>query len=249
VLLGTLYRVTKPLREIALWQKWRVYRFVLRLTQTTAGDVRRFDRDLHMQPDFLAHVSAALDKYQQLEFGAGAMCEAELLYILVRALRPEVVVETGVASGRSTAFILQALEDNGVGHLHSIDLPRHYGDEVPYEAFDAYLPPGKESGWIVPQQLRHRWTLHLGTSRRILPSLLAGLPRLGMFLHDSEHTYDNMMWEYETAWPHMASGGVLLSHDVVWNSAFEDFCRARGVQPVVMDNVGGVVSDRGKMMR
>jgi len=48
------------------------------------------------------------------------------LYNLIRDTRPSIVVETGVASGVSTAYILQALEDNRKGKLYSIDLPNQF---------------------------------------------------------------------------------------------------------------------------
>ena len=248
MLVTTVYRVTRPLRETTRWRRWRARRFVTRLVPVAISDIRRFGRDLQVQRDFLTHVSAALDEYQRLGSRAGAMPEAELLYLVVRALRPRVVVETGVASGRSSAFILRALEDNAMGQLHSIDIPRYLGDEIPYKEFDAYLPPGKESGWVIPKVLRHRWTLHLGRSRQILPGLLATLPPLDLFLHDSEHTYDNMLWEYETAWPHLTSGDVLLSHDVLWNPAFADFCRAVDAQPEFVGNTGGVMKKHGSTL-
>ena len=44
-------------------------------------------------------------------------------YLVCRLLEPAVVVETGVAYGVSSAFILRALEKNGRGVLHSVDLP------------------------------------------------------------------------------------------------------------------------------
>ena len=74
------------------------------------------------------------------------------------------MVETGVGSGVTTSFILQALAANGEGHLWSIDLP----------------PIGAEqfAGSFVPQALRSRWTLLRGRSRDLLPQLLATCPRL-----------------------------------------------------------------------
>ena len=39
----------------------------------------------------------------------------QILYFLVSKLKPKVVVETGVAAGESTGYILQALKDNGFG--------------------------------------------------------------------------------------------------------------------------------------
>ena len=48
---------------------------------------------------------------------------ARVAYLLIRVTHPEVVIETGVAFGISTAFVLQALRENGSGGLHSVDLP------------------------------------------------------------------------------------------------------------------------------
>jgi len=45
------------------------------------------------------------------------------LYVFCRHFQPEIVIETGVYYGASSAFILKALEANGKGHLYSIDLP------------------------------------------------------------------------------------------------------------------------------
>ena len=42
---------------------------------------------------------------------------------LTRHLRPIKAVETGVAPGVSSRFILEGLERNGTGHLWSIDQP------------------------------------------------------------------------------------------------------------------------------
>jgi predicted O-methyltransferase YrrM len=49
--------------------------------------------------------------------------EGLYLYALLRELRPDVAVETGVCNGVSTAFLLLALDRNAHGALHSIDLP------------------------------------------------------------------------------------------------------------------------------
>src|SRR5436190_17043076 len=48
--------------------------------------------------------------------------EAELTYLFVRSLRPDVVLEIAPYYGWSTTWLLQALRDNGAGRLHSYDL-------------------------------------------------------------------------------------------------------------------------------
>jgi predicted O-methyltransferase YrrM len=45
------------------------------------------------------------------------------LYVLCRASKPGVFVETGVAGGMSSSYILRALDKNAYGKLFSIDVP------------------------------------------------------------------------------------------------------------------------------
>lgn len=166
------------------------------------------------------------------------------LYPICRWLRPDVVVETGVAEGVSTAFCLQALHDNDKGHLYSIDLPnarysaRRLGDEL---RVDNTLPTGETTGHFVPNDLQNRWTLILGDATTELPALLKKLGTIDLFHHDSAHTYEQMTFEFETAWRNLRSGGVLASDDVDWNSAFGDFGSKMGVQPHVIFSVGFAV--------
>jgi predicted O-methyltransferase YrrM len=171
----------------------------------------------------------------------------ELLYVIVRLTHPTKIVETGVGPGVSTAYLLKALEENKRGHLYSIDMPGREQElhETSLE-YDAGLNlsvmgrPGDEnasrtlrpSGWLVPDELRQRWTLQVGLSSNLLPTLLAEVGEIDLFLHDSEHTYHNMMFEFRCAWPHLKSGGILLSDDINWNNAFKDFvkeCRGRRI--------------------
>ncbi|MCL0060402.1 class I SAM-dependent methyltransferase [Dehalococcoidia bacterium] len=126
-----------------------------------------------------------------------------LLYLLVRMLQPKTVVETGVAAGRSSTSILLALEENGRGHLYSIDLPT----TERLEDGSIYPLEGKPVGYNVPRNLRHRWELILGDSRRELHPLLTRLGEIDLFIHDSLHTERHMMWEFETAWPFLRAGG------------------------------------------
>jgi hypothetical protein len=139
---------------------------------------------------------------------------ARALYLVCRLLRPATVVETGVAYGLSSAYILTALDVNQQGHLHSVDLPPLGGDAT------------RLQGALIPKRLRTRWTLHSGTSRRILPGLLAG-KRVDVFVHDSLHTYRTMRWEFQTTWPQIPPGGALIADDIEGNRAFDEVL-ARG---------------------
>ena len=132
---------------------------------------------------------------------------ARCLYVLCRASRPNVVVETGVAYGMTTAFILEALERNGQGTLLSIDLPPLGGREA------------KLVGALVPDEARGRWVLTRGTSRRELERLVQDRT-VDLFVHDSLHTYRNMRQEFAVAWTHLKTGGWIVSDDIEGNAAF-----------------------------
>jgi hypothetical protein len=131
-----------------------------------------------------------------------------LCYFVPRMLKPEVVVETGVALGVGTAFALAALERNGTGRLVSIDLPP-LGCE------------GDTVGAIVPPELRHRWTLHRGTSTRVLPEILRGLPPVGLFTHDSLFTNRNCRQEFSEVLPHLErSRSAIIANRIEVTNAF-----------------------------
>ena len=158
------------------------------------------------------------------------------LYRLLRDVRPQVAVETGVCNGVSTAFLLLALEDNGAGELHSIDLPEVAGAEYEEGTFwdgkgGAVIPPGKEPGWMVPPELRERWHLVLGRSQDELSPLLDRVGQIDFFMHDSEHSYACMSFEFRTAWPALREDGLLVADDVNVNSAWAEFTREVGREP------------------
>ena len=138
---------------------------------------------------------------------------ARCCYLSCRLLEPSIVVETGVAYGVSSAFILRALAENDHGVLHSVDLPPLRRE---YERF---------WGIAVPGALRGRWNLHRGSSGRVLPELLGQTGAVDLFVHDSLHTYRNMRREFEAVWPRLRTGGMILADDVERNRAFGELRR------------------------
>jgi predicted O-methyltransferase YrrM len=133
-------------------------------------------------------------------------------YCLARHLRPRHVVETGVAHGVTTRFVLDALHLNGAGELWSVDLP-------PLVATDLH----DELAIAVPRDKRERWTLCIGSSRRCLPGLLERLGSIELFVHDSLHTERNLRFELEHAWSALAPGGAMLVDDVDFSPGLRRF--------------------------
>jgi predicted O-methyltransferase YrrM len=140
------------------------------------------------------------------DFKLGRLC-----YALTRIRRPTAIVETGVCYGVTSSFMLKALEVNGKGRLHSIDLP----------------PLGANAddfvGQLVPESLRGNWRLHRGSSRRLMPQILRSEGQIDFFLHDSLHTHRNMRYELELVRSHLSTDAVVVADDVEGNSAFQDW--------------------------
>lgn len=127
---------------------------------------------------------------------------AQLCYSIIRLTKPSIIIETGVARGVTTSYILKALDMNRTGHLFSIELPIL----MPYA--------WKEIGRMVPESLRQKWTLILGPGTQKMKKLRENVASIDLFIHDSEHTYSNQLAEYKIAMSWLRRGGILISDDV-----------------------------------
>lgn len=131
-----------------------------------------------------------------------------LLYAVVKAKNPKVVVETGVANGITTNAIMKALELNGYkGELHSFD--------VLQETSKAYIGKGK-------------WNFHLlspkNTYKQIVTEI-SELPKVDIWVHDSNHGYRWQKFEYLLALEKLNTGGILISDDVDASSAWGELSK------------------------
>lgn len=148
------------------------------------------------------------------------------LYQLVRATKPKICIETGTGLGGSATSILWALEMNQVGHLHSIEL----------------IAEG--AGRLIPHNLRHRFTQHIGDSKRVLPNLLRSLGRVDFFLHDGNHRAANMKFEFESVWDFLGEGSILASDDVTSNDTFGTFATSKKCSQKMVKSFGYIIKPR-----
>ncbi len=137
---------------------------------------------------------------------------ALFLYNYVRVNKPEVIVETGVANGFSSRFILAAMRQNGVGKLYSVDIK----DNV---------------GVLVLDEYKSRWELVIGPPKTALIDLLSKLPAIDVFVHDSDHSEENMLFEMSLAYPKVSK--AIISDDVQCNEAFVSFAKKQGIEPII----------------
>ncbi len=137
------------------------------------------------------------------------------IWCLTRHLRPSNVVETGVAHGVSSRFILEALERNGGGgHLWSVDHPplEHVWHE--------------QIGTAVGGRYSARWSYIRGSSKRRLPGIFSQLGQIDLFVHDSLHSEHNVRFEVDRAWAALRPGGAIVVDDIDVNWGFKSFVQA-----------------------
>ena len=208
----------------------RAWAPVLDEAMAEARSVPGFDEVMERKA-FVETYLAELERRYQSHFVAGwvNLVDAQFLYWLVRRIKPNTVVQTGVSNGLSSAFIMLALAKNGPeGRLHVIDLPYIFDPADPHWTQQGYLhgvviPQGKSSGWMVPDIYRDRFEVGVGDAKALLPPLIDRLDAIDMFFHDSDHTYNHMMFEFNQAMRKLKAHGVIVADDISWNTSLWDF--------------------------
>ena len=135
-----------------------------------------------------------------------------LWYALVRAVKPRLTVETGIYQGLGSLMLLRALarnaEEGADGRLISID-------------FD----PG--SGWLVPEELRDRWTPLFGDIEADLDGALAD-QEVDLFIHESDHNEPLQRFEFGTAIAHAASALHVVDSSGLDLPVLRELCELHG---------------------
>jgi hypothetical protein len=135
------------------------------------------------------------------------------LHALVRLGRPRHVVEVGVSSGVSSAYLLNALDLNRRGVLHSADLPSRPPKNRPARGRvlgSWSLPIGRHPGWAVPLRLKARWDLRIGDKSVVLPLLAEELPSVGLFVYDVPHDCSRARLDFRSLDPRLRKGSAVI---------------------------------------
>jgi predicted O-methyltransferase YrrM len=157
--------------------------FIVELYRKYASDLAKVrDQQRTFHQDNADHMTPQLDDH-----------EAEITYLLLREYRPEHVVEIGTFHGWSTTWILSALRDNEMGHLHSYDIVDNVVKNVPAELSEG------------------RWTFEKGDVKANLDKL----PEKTDYLFiDAAHGAAFGKWYVENLFPLMPGGIPVSVHDV-----------------------------------
>jgi len=158
----------------------------------------------------------ARTKLSKLQHNLGGGAATPVLYFLTRLLRPQIVVETGVAAGYSSQAILSAIDRNQYGTLYSSDFP-YFRLENP----EQYI------GYVVDDHLKHNWKLYIEGDNANLPSIARSIDHIDLFHYDSDKSYAGRKWVMETLSTLLTPNAIVLMDDIQDNSFFRDFVQAR----------------------
>lgn len=156
-----------------------------------------------------------------------------IIYSVVRSRKPDIVLETWVANGFSTRVILCALEKNKKGTLYSTEVNHDVGS-------------------LLSGMNKSRWHLNVGTPKTVLAKTLKKLQKIDIFIHDSDHSYENMRDEFNAVSKKVSKDGIIMSDDVNENRAFVEFAQKIGAKPVIVPffrKSFGIIYNRDRKVR
>jgi hypothetical protein len=124
--------------------------------------------------------------------------------------------------------MLGLVKNGPEGRLHVIDLPPVFDPIDPAwtvegKVYGFVIPEGKTSGWLVPDAYRDRLEVWNGDAKDLLPEMVDKVDSIDFFYHDSDHTYNHMMFEFHQAKRKLNEGGLVVGDDIAWNAALWDF--------------------------
>jgi hypothetical protein len=172
-------------------------RFMATIQDSSVGTVQPKFRDDQTRVGFFGPI-----------YDLGPELSRSLLGVLIEK-KPSLVIETGVAAGKSTNLILNQLRLNRVGHLVSIDVTRNVGE-------------------LIEKHNRILWTLEVlpDFARRLrFEAILRKYSKTQIFLHDSDHSVAWQLFEIKKVTERLSDLSYILVDDV--QPAVADFLKSK----------------------
>lgn len=197
------YDLTSLNREHLAW-------WVAAAAGIPVGEARSYMREVEQDNDLTTHVLAATqasdrrrlaDRHVRLHKRIG-------WYALVRALRPAHVIETGTDKGLGSVVLAAALIRNGEGRLTTLDV-------------------NSDAGYLISGIYATVTDLRIGDS---LTALARSETPVDLFLHDSLHTREHELAEYEAVAPRLAQRAVVVSDNAHATDALPAWAEKTGRQ-------------------
>lgn len=182
--------------------------FVAAGTDLPVAQVRGYLDELEHDHDLRDHI-----RRSTLASGRAGLADAQVRYgrragwyALVRALRPEHVVETGTDKGLGSCVLAAALLRNGAGRLTTVDV-------------------NPEAGYLLGGPYREVTRLRTGDSVRTLSELAEPVD---FFLHDSDHSAEHEAAELAAVEPLLSERATVLSDNARVTDELASWAETRG---------------------
>ena len=181
--------------------------FVSAVTGAQISQVRGWMQELEDDTKLIDHLTSRLSSNPLRKVCATEPHWARRAgwYLIVRALQPDNIVETGTHLGLGSSVIAAALLRNGHGRLTTIDVD-------------------PEAGYLIGEPWSSVVDRRIGSSVEVL----AELREVDMFLHDSLHTYDYETSELAAVGPNLTTDAIVLSDNAHDSAALSHWAERTG---------------------
>jgi len=181
--------------------------FVSTVTGAEIGAVRGWLRELEDDKELFGKLTERLESNPTRRVCAAAphLARRAGWYMIIRAIQPDNVVETGTHLGLGTCVIAAALLRNGHGRVTTIDID-------------------SDAGHLIDEPYASVIDRIVGSS----VDELAKLSDVDMFLHDSLHTYEYEAKELAAVESSLAAGALVMSDNAHDSAALSDWAERTG---------------------
>lgn len=183
-------------------------------TARPVAEIERYFMELQNNNELREHLIAATRRSPRNFLADNEIRYARRIgwYAFVRALKPKVVIETGVDKGLGSCVLAAALKRNAEeGHPG-----RYYGTDI-----------NPDAGYLFSGSYRQFGEIVYGDS---IASLSAFTEQIDLFINDSDHSADYEAREYDTIVSKLSPDAVILGDNAHCNNRLLDFSSQQGRQ-------------------
>lgn len=194
------YDLTRRNRDHLAW-------WVANLTGAPVAEIRGYIEELDVDEELRGHIERATRASERWRLADSEVRYGRRAgwYAVVRALRPRLVIETGTDKGLGSCVLAAALLRNGDGRVITMDV-------------------NPESGYLVTGRYAEVVDRQVGDSIQLLRAVE---DPVGLFLHDSWHTYEHETNELDAVEDRL-SDGLALSDNAHGSDALLDWAERNG---------------------
>lgn len=177
------------------------------VTRKDYDEIQRYVREIQTDQELRATMLAAIQGSSEKKFADKELRFGRRMgwYAFARAMKPGVIIETGVDKGMGSMVLCAALVKNREEGYEG----RYYGTDI-----------NPRAGYMLQGKYREVGEILYGDSIQSL-SKFAG--QIDLFINDSDHSEVYEHNEYETIRTKIAPGSVILSDNAHCNSQLADF--------------------------